>query len=74
MNLDKIKINENECCCCGLCINILPEIFELGEYKLARVVKKLNVKKQATFNIEALEFKLNEVIKKCPCKAIRKHK
>ncbi len=35
----KVRIDEESCTGCGLCVDICPEIFELGEDGLAHVTK-----------------------------------
>jgi ferredoxin len=55
----KIKINESRCTGCGVCVDICPEIFELGDSGLAYV-------KDPEFDADCVK----EARDSCPSEAI----
>lgn len=57
----KVKVNESLCTGCGLCVDICPEVFEMGED--VSVVKEENVPAD-------LEEKVKEAAESCPVEAI----
>lgn len=60
--MTKITIDKNKCIGCGMCVTIVPEIFELGEDGKAKVkvteFKGLKVQK------------VQEAVDSCPVSAI----
>lgn len=57
----KVKVDENLCTGCGLCVDICPEVFEMGE--TVSVVKVDIVPPK-------LEDKVREAAENCPVDAI----
>ncbi len=57
----KVKIDESVCTGCGLCVDICPEVFEMGE--TVSKVKNENVPPE-------LEEKVKEAAESCPVEAI----
>jgi len=57
----KIKINQNKCLGCGMCVNLCPKVFELQNGR-SSVKKKVDLEK----NKECVK----EAIKNCPVQAI----
>lgn len=58
------KINKEKCIGCGLCSNLCPEVFEMGEDGKAKVKEEADMEK----NKECVE----EAIEGCPVGAIEK--
>ena len=57
----KVKIDENLCTGCGLCADICPEVFEMGDD--VSIVKVDNISSE-------LEEKVREAAESCPVEAI----
>jgi len=57
----KVKVDENLCTGCGLCVDICPEVFEMGE--TVSIVKTENVPPE-------VEDKVREAVESCPVEAI----
>lgn len=55
----KLTMDENACVGCGLCIDLCPDCFELGEDGIAKVKSG-----------ECSSCDLNEVASQCPVNAI----
>jgi len=58
-----IKVDQNLCLGCGLCVSLCPEFFELSEDGKAKVKNDLEDSLIKDSNIE-------EVIESCPAEAI----
>jgi len=57
----KVRIDEELCTGCGLCVDICPEVFEMGE----------TVSKIKTPNVPSeFEDKVKEAAESCPVEAI----
>jgi len=59
-----VKIDEEACLGCGLCMSLYPEVFELGPDGHSRIKKGVKID----------EKKLKEVISHCPASAIKEEK
>jgi len=57
-----IKVNEERCIGCGLCVNLCPEVFELGENGKTRMKEGADLEKNRKSIREAKES--------CPARAI----
>lgn len=57
----KVRIDEDICTGCGLCVDICPEVFEMGE--TVSIVKVENVPSE-------FEEKVKEAVESCPVEAI----
>lgn len=57
-----VKINKTKCIGCGVCCNLCPEVFELGEDGKARVKEEVDLEKAKESIKEAKEC--------CPVSAI----
>ena len=57
----KVKVDENLCTGCGLCTDICPEVFEMGDD--VSTVKADNIPSE-------LEEKVREAAESCPVEAI----
>ena len=55
----KVRVDENACVGCGLCVNVCPDVFELGEDGIAKVKAQ-----------ECGSCDLNDVASQCPVNAI----
>jgi ferredoxin len=58
----KPKINEDECIGDGICEEICPEVFELGDDGLAHIINDDPE--------ESLDDKIEEAVEECPTSAI----
>jgi len=57
----KVKVDENLCTGCGLCVDVCPEVFEIGD----------DVSTAKVDNIPSeLEEKVREAAESCPVEAI----
>ena len=57
-----VKINQEKCVGCGLCVSLCPEVFELGENG------KIKVKEGA--DLEKNKEGIQEAKENCPARAI----
>jgi len=57
----KVRVDENLCTGCGLCADICPEVFEMGDE--VSIVKVDNISSE-------LEEKVREAAESCPVEAI----
>jgi len=57
----KVRIDENLCTGCGLCVDICPEVFEMEDEVSSVKVDKIS---------SELEEKVNEATESCPVEAI----
>ncbi len=57
----KVRVDENLCTGCGLCADICPEVFEMGDD--VSIVKVDNISSE-------LEEKVREAAESCPVEAI----
>lgn len=57
----KVRVDENLCTGCGLCADICPEVFEMGDE--VSIVKVDNIPSE-------LEEKVREAAESCPVEAI----
>ena len=58
----KVKVNKEKCIGCGMCINLVPEVFEFGDDN------KSQVKEGVDF--ESKRKEIEEAKKSCPVRAI----
>jgi len=56
----RIIIDKNLCTGCGLCVSLCPEVFEVGDDNIAKVVAD-----------SCSEHDINEVATQCPVEAIK---
>jgi len=61
-----MKINQEKCIGCGLCVSLCPEVFELGEDGKAKIKEKTDLEKSKESIKEAKEG--------CPVSAIEEDK
>jgi ferredoxin len=62
----KYKVNKEKCMGCGLCVNLCPDVFELGEDGKSQIKEGADLEK----NKKCVE----EVIQSCPMRAVEEEK
>ncbi len=50
-----MKVNQEKCIGCGLCVSFCPEVFELGEDRKAKIKERADLKKNEKCIKEAKE-------------------
>ena len=61
--MNKLKIDEDKCVGCGMCVSLYPNFFEMGADGKARIINSIK---------DIDENKIKEIVASCPMAIIKK--